>query len=310
LAFFALHVPVFALIALFNGTGPLLALGLTSAVLVGPALAYFGLKNPRTVSVVYGFTAMLMGGLLVHFGQGPMQIEMHFYFFALIAMLALFGNPVVILTAAVTVALHHLVLWFLLPSAVFNYQAPIWVVLVHAAFVVLESVAAVFIARSFFDNVIGLEKIVNARTRELDARHREMRLVLDNVDQALLNAGPRRGGGLAAVGHGRSVVRSLSRARAFRGLPAPGGAGRGGRVRHRLRAAAGRVPADVGQSGAAAVEDDRGCPPLQADIHPHHQRGRPGAVAGGDFRRHQRARARAAAGRAGGGHAHFRSHRV
>jgi two-component system chemotaxis sensor kinase CheA len=59
-------------------------------------------------------------------------------------------------------------------------------VLVHAAFVVLESVATCFIARSFFDNVIGLEKIVQARTAELDARNRDMRLVLDTVNQGLL----------------------------------------------------------------------------------------------------------------------------
>ncbi|TPV93926.1 MAG: hypothetical protein B7733_18005 [Myxococcales bacterium FL481] len=186
LAFFALHVPVFVAVAFFNDTGPLMALGLSLAVLVGPVVAYRTLDNPRRVSVVYGFTAMLMGGLLVHFGQGPVQIEMHFYFFALLAMLALFGNPAVILTAAVTVAVHHLALWYYLPSSVFNYDAPIWVVLVHAAFVVLESVATVFIARSFFDNVIGLEKIVNARTKQLDARNQEMRLVLDNVDQGLL----------------------------------------------------------------------------------------------------------------------------
>jgi two-component system chemotaxis sensor kinase CheA len=186
LAFFAMHLPVFALVALLNDTGPLLAVALTGGALLGPFLAHRSLANPRHVSIVFGFTAMLMGALLVHFGQGPVQIEMHFYFFALIAMLALFGNPAVILTAAVTVALHHLALWYLLPSSVFNYDAPIWVVLVHAAFVVLESVATIFIARSFFDNVIGLEKIVDARTRELDARNQEMRLVLDNVDQGLL----------------------------------------------------------------------------------------------------------------------------
>jgi two-component system, chemotaxis family, sensor kinase CheA len=185
-AFFALHVPVFAAVAYFNDTGPLLALALTAAVLVGPAIAYFALSNPRMVSVVYGFTAMLMGGLLVHFGQGPVQIEMHFYFFALLAMLAVYGNPVVILTAAVTVALHHLIVWLSIPTSVFNYDAPVWVVAIHAAFVVLESVATCFIARSFFDNVIGLEKIVQARTRELDGRNRDMRLVLDNVGQGFL----------------------------------------------------------------------------------------------------------------------------
>jgi two-component system chemotaxis sensor kinase CheA len=136
--------------------------------------------------VIYGVAAMFFGGLLVHFGQGPAQIEMHFYFFALIAMLAVFGNPLVIVTAAVTVALHHLLLWAIVPQSVFNYDAPIWVVAVHAAFVVLESIAGVYIARSFFDNVIGLEKIVQARTAELDQRNRDMRLVLDNVEQGFV----------------------------------------------------------------------------------------------------------------------------
>jgi two-component system chemotaxis sensor kinase CheA len=186
LLFFVIHVPVIVLLAWLNGTHPGLALALSVAVVAGPALAYVTLSNPRSVSMTYGIAAMFMGGLLVHFGQGPVQIEMHFYFFALIAMLAVFGNPLVILAAAVTVALHHLALWFVLPRSVFNYDAPVWVVAVHALFVVLESVAGCFIARSFFDNVIGLEKIVQARTAELDMRHRDMRRVLDNVTQGFL----------------------------------------------------------------------------------------------------------------------------
>jgi two-component system, chemotaxis family, sensor kinase CheA len=186
LAFFAMHIPVFALIAWVNHTRPGLAVLLSAAVLIGPAIAYSAITNPRMVSVVYGVTAMFMGGLLVHFGQGPVQIEMHFYFFSLVAMCAVFGNPLVIIAAAVTVALHHLIVWLVIPRSVFNYDASWWVVGVHAAFVVLESVAACFISRSFFDNVIGLEKIVQARTHALDAKNRDMRLLLDNVQQGFL----------------------------------------------------------------------------------------------------------------------------
>jgi two-component system chemotaxis sensor kinase CheA len=189
LAFFALHVPVMVLIAWANGTGPWFALALTTAIVAGPALAFATLTSPRAVSVTYGIAAMFMGGALVHFGQGPVQIEMHFYFFALIAILAVFGNPLVVIAAAVTVTLHHLILWFLLPRSVFNYDAPLWVVAVHAAFVVLVSLAACFIGRSFFDNVIGLERIVHARTAELDRRNRDMRLVLDNVSQGFVTVG-------------------------------------------------------------------------------------------------------------------------
>src|SRR5690606_1148059 len=87
---------------------------------------------------------------------------------------------------AVTVAVHHLLLWMFLPASVFNYDAPWWVVAVHAAFVVLESVATIYIARSFFDSVIGLEKVVQERTTALEDRNRAMRLVLDNVEEGLL----------------------------------------------------------------------------------------------------------------------------
>jgi len=183
---FCLHLPAFAVVAALAGTSVVQAVVLTAFVLVGPVIAYLTFQNPRRLSVVYGFTAMLMGGLLVHFGQGPMQIEMHFYFFVLLALLVVFANPAVILVAAATVAVHHLLLWLLLPASAFNYDASVWSVVVHAVFVVLESVAAVFVARSFFTNVIGLEKIVGDRTSALDTRNRDLRLVLDNVGQGFL----------------------------------------------------------------------------------------------------------------------------
>jgi two-component system, chemotaxis family, sensor kinase CheA len=186
LIFFAFHVPVFALVAWANHTRPAVAAILTTIALMGPTVAYFTFDNPRSTSVVHGISAMFMGALLVHFGQGPAQIEMHFYFFALIAMCAVFGNPMVIVAATVTVALHHLIVWLVLPSSVFNYEAQWWVVGIHALFVVLEATATCFIARSFFDNVIGLERIVRLRTGELDAANQDMRMVLDNVQQGFL----------------------------------------------------------------------------------------------------------------------------
>ncbi len=184
--FFWGHLPLLTALAWINDTGPLFAAALTLAVLAGPTVAHRSLRSPRAISMVFGFTAMCMGGVLVHVGQGPVQIEMHFYFFSVLAMLALFANPMVIVTAAATVSVHHLLLWFAAPKSVFNYEAPIWVVLVHAAFVVLETIAACFIARNFFDNVIGLEKKVEARTAEIAQRNRDMRLVLDNVRQGFL----------------------------------------------------------------------------------------------------------------------------
>jgi two-component system chemotaxis sensor kinase CheA len=136
--------------------------------------------------MVYGITSMLIGGLLVHFGQGPLQIEMHFYFFAMLAMLCLFANPAVNLAAAATVAVHHLSVYLLLPGSLLNYDAQWWVVGVHAAFVVLETVAACYISKQFFDNVIGLEKIIDARTATIREQQSQMKLILDNVAEGLI----------------------------------------------------------------------------------------------------------------------------
>src|SRR5450432_621431 len=186
LVFFYLHIPLLMAVAWAASTGPLYALALSLVVMTGPTIAYRTIQNPRWLSVVYGVTAMLMGGLLVHFGQGPVQIEMHFYFFALLAMLCMFANPMVNIAAAATVALHHLIVWWFLPASVFNYDAQWWVVLVHAAFVLLETVAACYISRQFFDNVIGLEKIVEARTATIRENQREMDLILSNVEEGLV----------------------------------------------------------------------------------------------------------------------------
>ena len=184
--FFYAHLPAFMLVAWANRTGVLSVTLMTLAVLAVPTLGCRAVQSERVKSYVFAFTSMCMGGVLVHAGQGPVQIEMHFYFFSILAMLALFANPMTVIVGAATVAVHHLALWYLAPASVFNYDAPLWVVLVHANFVALEAIAAGFIARNFFDNVIGLEKRVEARTAELCERNREMQTVLDSIEQGIV----------------------------------------------------------------------------------------------------------------------------
>ena len=172
------HLPLFLLVAWLCHTSLTQALVFGLLLILGPAIGTATIKNPRRLSLLYGFTAMGLGALLVHLGQGPMQIEMHFHFFAALALLAVWGNPLVIWIAALTVVLQHGAFCFFLPASVFNYEASFWVILVHGSFVAVESVAAAFMARSFFDNVIGLEKIVENKTQTI-------RNILDNVSFGL-----------------------------------------------------------------------------------------------------------------------------
>jgi two-component system chemotaxis sensor kinase CheA len=186
LALFFVHVPILAGVALVAGTGVGRAFALTLLALLPAVAGYRLLANPRHMALVFGFTGACMGGLLVHFGRGAMQIEMNFYFFILITLLAVFANPTAIIGASVTVVVHRLILYAFWPRSVFNYDASLWAVVLHAGFIALESAAACFVARSFFDNVIGLERAIHLRTAELSERNRDMRLVLDNVGQGFL----------------------------------------------------------------------------------------------------------------------------
>jgi methyl-accepting chemotaxis protein len=52
----------------------------------------------------------------------------------------------VLLAAAATIALHHLLFWLILPASVFNYHANIGIVLIHSIFVILQVVPSCFIA--------------------------------------------------------------------------------------------------------------------------------------------------------------------
>jgi len=65
---------------LLAGTSVVQAGGADHGVLIGPVLAYKRCASAPPCRGLWLY-AMCLGGLLVHFGRGPMQIEMHFYFF-------------------------------------------------------------------------------------------------------------------------------------------------------------------------------------------------------------------------------------
>ena len=147
LAFLCAHLIIMAGAAWYYGTGIGLACGLSALILAGPVGAYFLAPGSRWTSTTFGVALIGMSGLLIHLGKG--QIEMHFHIFVSLAILIVFGNPAVVLAAATAGAIHHLSFYFLLPASVFNYQASFGVVLLHATFVVVETIPALLIAGTF-----------------------------------------------------------------------------------------------------------------------------------------------------------------
>ena len=165
-----IHVPVIAVVGLANGAA-WLAGALTGAVAAGVATAAWlsDREGPLTRYAI-AVAQIMMVSLLVWVAHGPLQIDVHMYYFAAYAMLAAFCDWRVIVVAAAVTALHHLGLNFLLPAAVFPDGANLWRVVLHAGIVVIEGAALVWLtvtlAKLLADNERALGAMADAQDRE------------------------------------------------------------------------------------------------------------------------------------------------
>ena len=147
LSVLAAHLPVLAIIALFNQSSLLVVLGVMVLLLAGPAAILFLKLDLELAPLALAVAAMGVSALTIHVSGG--MIEAHFEIFTLLAMLTVFGRIRPLLIAGVVIALHHLIFWMWLPASVFNYKASLNIVLIHAGFVVFEIIPACWIARQF-----------------------------------------------------------------------------------------------------------------------------------------------------------------
>src|SRR6202042_578520 len=98
-----------------------------------------------TIAVAMVAQVSLLGAAMK--GQ-PWQVDMHMYYFAAVALLAIYCDWRAIVTAASVVALHHLALNFILPAAVYPGGGNLARVLLHAVILVIESAALVWMCTS------------------------------------------------------------------------------------------------------------------------------------------------------------------
>ncbi|TDQ84034.1 methyl-accepting chemotaxis protein [Dongia mobilis] len=137
--YICLHLPLVAALEWYvRGTiGIVTALGAILVVLTA-VMTWVGTGPARRLFL--SVSLVLMVGVLVAGLQGhPWQIDMHMYFFAALAMLIAFCDWRALLAATVVIALHHLVLNFVLPLAVFPDGADFGRVVFHAVIVLIEA---------------------------------------------------------------------------------------------------------------------------------------------------------------------------
>ncbi len=152
--FVVAHILVFAIAAY------LLQASIFSVILLQGAIstvAVAGLYSSQK-GLVFGvdlsaIALALMPGVFVYVLAGhAWQLDAHMYFFAALAMTVGFKSIRATLMATTAIALHHLVLNFALPFAVFPEGADFFRVVFHAVIVIIETVVLVFTIRGIQKN--------------------------------------------------------------------------------------------------------------------------------------------------------------
>ncbi|WP_421555647.1 methyl-accepting chemotaxis protein [Pseudomonas kitaguniensis] len=127
---------------------------LIQAVIVGGGTSvvltalYRALSGTRLMRCLLGAGLMVMAAL--HINQSWGMIESHFGIFALLAVLTFYRDWLPILVAAATIAVHHVVFHVLqhqgFPVFVMEHHGGWSMVFLHAFYVVMESVALLYLA--------------------------------------------------------------------------------------------------------------------------------------------------------------------
>lgn len=153
LAVLLAHVPVLFILA---GIGEQVSsfVYIATILLGGICLAGFAaLKESEQYGYLVAVAMMAFSAILIQSQLG--QIEMHFHIFASMAILIIYRNWLVVVTAAATIAVHHLLLTYAqlnqaslgdMPIMVYSANCSWGLFLVHATFVIFEAAALSWMA--------------------------------------------------------------------------------------------------------------------------------------------------------------------
>jgi methyl-accepting chemotaxis protein len=149
LAVLWLHAPICLAISLMRGTDWLLPVMLTVSMAAAATLSWRAAGNGLSTRLI--FAVALMGDVSVFTYQlagHPWQTDMHMYFFAALACLVAYCDYRPIIAGTVAVALHHLILNFLLPAAVYPGGADFGRVVLHAVILLIEAGVLIWLAHT------------------------------------------------------------------------------------------------------------------------------------------------------------------
>jgi methyl-accepting chemotaxis protein len=163
-----LHVPVALTIGIALGADWLMPVMVVLAMAIAATLSWRMSGNGLSTSLVVAVA--LMGGVSVFTFQlagRPWQIDMHMYFFAALACLVAYCDYRPILAGTAAVAVHHLLLNFIIPAAIFPGGADFGRVVLHAGILLLEAGVLIWVAHE----LANLFMTTAQKTTEAEAAH-------------------------------------------------------------------------------------------------------------------------------------------
>jgi methyl-accepting chemotaxis protein len=210
-----LHLPAALGLAAVHGTW-------LGAILVGGGVSGGAWLLARRAPGAFGTRLFIACGLMAYsalfISQSHGLIEMHFHIFGALAFLLVYRDWRTIVAAAAFIAVHHLAF-----MALQNGGAPVWVmnhghlslgmVLLHAVFVVFETVVLVILARS-----LETETLATAQLRVDDAAERaQLAALAEALERRDLSVAGAAGDGAAAIlrsgiGHVATLVQTIQTA--------------------------------------------------------------------------------------------------
>jgi len=180
----SLLIPLYAS---FRGYGALHAAAHVAPVVALALAAYLPLLTRGARGVAGALALMTACAVFVHTSDGA--TEAHFLFFALLPLAAVYATWPPLLAAVGFVALHHFALGSLLPGSVFGHPGTVLgMATLHAALVLIESLACLVAWRLFEDRRTLVESLAQDRTAELHTEREalaRLAAIIESTDDAV-----------------------------------------------------------------------------------------------------------------------------
>ncbi|AKI00415.1 methyl-accepting chemotaxis protein [Hoeflea sp. IMCC20628] len=171
---------------------PVVVLGGGGAIATAATLTWWHDRIGAATQISTALAHAASVALLVYaFSGSPLQIDIHMYFFASLAICAAWVNWRSTLAFALFTAVHHLVLFYVLPAAVFPGTADLSRVALHAVILVVEAGALVALGHSLANAFAQNDKAIH-ETRLATDEAAEMSRKAELAQQQNLDDSKRR----------------------------------------------------------------------------------------------------------------------